>query len=173
MGSPYAERGAITDEAIAILKELWTKEDPSFAGKYYRFSDMPFSPKPLQKPHIPVLIGGNSRAAIRRAVRLGNGWHPFAISLETLLEGMHSLREYAQQAGRDMAEIPVSVSLPLGTPTPRGDALGTEPHAIVDKIQAFASVGVQLLVITGNTGNIAETLPAMDMLARDVLPVFQ
>jgi probable F420-dependent oxidoreductase len=173
MGSPYAERGAITDEAIAILKELWTKEAPSFAGKYYRFSDMPFSPKPLQKPHIPVLIGGNSPAAIRRAVRLGNGWHPFAISLETLLEGMHSLREYAQQAGRDMAEIPVSVSLPLGNPTPRGDALGTDAKEIVEKIQAFASVGVQLLVITGNTGNIAETLPAMDMLAREVLPVFQ
>jgi hypothetical protein len=72
-----------------------------------------------------------------------------------------------------MAEIPVSVSLSLWTPTPRGDALGTEPPAIVDKIQAFASVGVQLLVITGNTGNIAETLPAMDMLAREVLPVFQ
>ena len=173
MGSPYAERGAITDEAIAILKELWTKEDPSFAGKYYRFSDMPFSPKPLQKPHIPVFIGGNSPAAIRRAVRLGNGWHPFAISLETLLEGMHSLREYAQQAGRDMAEIPVSVSLPLGNPTPRGDALGTDAKEIVEKIQAFASVGVQLLVITGNPGNIAETLPAMDMLAREVLPVFQ
>jgi hypothetical protein len=110
---------------------------------------------------------------MRRAVRLGNGWHPFAISVETLREGIHSLREYAQQAGREMAEIPVSVSLPLGTPTPRGDALGTESRAIVDKIQAFASVGVQLLIITGNTGNIAETLPAMDMLAREVLPVFQ
>ena len=60
MGSPYAERGAITDEAIAIMKELWTKEEPSFAGKYYRFSDMPFSPKPLQKPHIPMLIGGTA-----------------------------------------------------------------------------------------------------------------
>ena len=51
--------------------------------------------------------------------------------------------------------------------------MGTEPHAIVDKIQAFASIGVQLLVITGHTGNIAETLPAMDMLAREVLPVVQ
>jgi probable F420-dependent oxidoreductase len=173
MGSPYAERGAITDEAIAIMKALWTQEDPSFAGKYHRFSDMPFSPKPLQKPHIPVVIGGNSRAAMRRAVRLGNGWHPFAISVETLREGMHSLREYAQQAGRDMAEIPVSVSLPLGNPTPRGEALGTDAKEIIEKIQAFASVGVQLLVITGNTGNIAQTLPAMDMLAREVLPIFQ
>jgi len=173
MGSPYAERGAITDEAIAIMKELWTQKDPRFAKKYYRFSDMSFSPKPLQKPYIPLLIGGNSHAAMRRAVRLGNGWHPFAISLETLREGIHYIRKYAQQAGRDVAEIPASVSLPLGNPTPRGDALGTEPRAIVDKIQAFASLGVQMLVITGNTGTMAETFPVMDMLAQEVLPVFQ
>ena len=172
MGSPYAERGAITDEAIAIMKELWTQEAPRYQGKYHHFSDMPFSPKPLQKPHIPLLIGGNSHAAMRRAVRLGNGWHPFAISLETLREGIHYLRAYAQHAGREVAEIPVSVSLPLGNPTPRGDALGTESRAIVDKIQAFASLGVQMLVITGNSGNIAQTLSAMDMLAREVLPVF-
>jgi probable F420-dependent oxidoreductase len=76
MGSPDAERGAISDEAIAVMKALWTQEDPSFAGKYARFSGMPLAPKPLQQPHIPVLIGGNSRAAIRRAVRLGDGWHP-------------------------------------------------------------------------------------------------
>jgi alkanesulfonate monooxygenase SsuD/methylene tetrahydromethanopterin reductase-like flavin-dependent oxidoreductase (luciferase family) len=82
-------------------------------GKYHRFSGMPFSPKPLQKPHIPILIGGNSRAAIRRAVRLGNGWHPFAISLETLRQGIHYLREHAQHSGRDMTEIPVSFSRPL------------------------------------------------------------
>src|SRR5438874_13602510 len=103
---------------------------------------------------------------MRRAVRVGNGWHPFAISVETLREGIHSLREYAQQAGREVAEIPVSVSPPLGNPTPRGAALGTEPRATVDTIQAFASVGVQLLVITCNTGNMAETLAAMHMLAR-------
>ena len=173
LGSPYAERGAITDEAIAIMKELWTQEEPRFAGKYYCFSSMPFSPKPLQQPHIPILIGGNSRAAIRRAVRLGNGWHPFAISLETLRQGIHYLREHAQHSGRDVTEIPVSFSIPLGNPTARGEALGSEPQAIVEKIQAFASMGVQTLVITGNTGNIAETLPAMDMLAREVLPAFQ
>jgi hypothetical protein len=63
--------------------------------------------------------------------------------------------------------------MPLGNPTPRGDALGTEPRAIVEKLQAFASVGVQTLVVTGNTGNIAETLPALNMLAREILPVFQ
>ena len=151
---------------------MWTQDEAVFEGKYYQVRGAINQPKGVQKPHIPLLIGGNSRAAIRRAVRLGNGWHPFAISVETLRAGIHSLREYAQQAGRDVAEIPVSVSLPLGTPTPRGDALGTESRAIVDKIQAFASLGVQMLVITGNSGNIAQTLSAMDMLAREVLPMF-
>jgi probable F420-dependent oxidoreductase len=173
LGSPYAERGAITDEAIAIMKELWTQDDPRFAGKYYRFSGMPFSPKPLQQPHIPLLIGGNSRAAIRRAVRLGDGWHPFALSPEALRQGIGYLWEQAQVIGRDVAEVPVSVSLPLGRPTARGDALGTDPGAIVRKAQAFASIGVQTLVIPGHTGDMAEILPAMDMLAREVLPVFQ
>jgi probable F420-dependent oxidoreductase len=172
MGSPYGERGAITDEAIAIMKELWMKEEPSFSGKYHRFSGMPFSPKPLQKPHIPILIGGNSRAAIRRAVRLGNGWHPFAISPEAVGEGINYLREHALRAGREVAEIPVSVSLPLGSPTPRGNALGTDPQAMVEQIEAFATIGVQTLVITGNTGNLAEFSPALDRLAREVLPVF-
>jgi len=119
------------------------------------------------------LIGGNSRAAIRRAVRLGNGWHPFALAPEALRHGIGYLREQAQVAGRDVVEIPVSVSLPLGLPTARGDALGIDPGAIVQKAQAFASLGVQTLVIPGHTGDMAEILPAMDMLAREVLPVFQ
>jgi probable F420-dependent oxidoreductase len=173
MGSPYAERGAITDEAIAIMKELWTQDDPRFAGKYYRFSGMPFSPKPLQKPHIPLLIGGNSRAAIRRAVRMGNGWHPFALSPEALRQGIDYLREQAQVVGRDVVEIPVSVSLPLGLPTARGDALGTDPAAIVQKVQAFASLGVQMVVIPGHTANLPEIFSEMDMLAGEVLPAFQ
>jgi probable F420-dependent oxidoreductase len=173
MGSPYAERGAITDEAIAVMKELWTKDDPSFAGKYHRFSGMPFSPKPLQRPHIPVLIGGNSRAAIRRAVRLGNGWHPLAVSPEMLRQGIHDLQEQAQAVGRDVSEIPVSLSMPLGPSGASRVALGTVPGEIVRNIQAYADVGVQLLTISGHTDQMAEILPAMDMLAREVLPVFR
>jgi probable F420-dependent oxidoreductase len=63
MGSPYAERGAITDETIAILKRLWTEDEPSHQGKRYQFNGMKFSPKPVQKPHIPLIIGGVRRPA--------------------------------------------------------------------------------------------------------------
>jgi probable F420-dependent oxidoreductase len=173
MGSPYAERGAMTDEAIAVMKELWTQADPSFAGKYYRFSGMPFSPKPLQRPSIPVLIGGNSRAAIRRAVRLGNGWHPLAASPEALRQGIHDLQAQAQAAGRDVAEIPVSLSIPLGPSTTHRAALGTTPSDIIQTIQAYAALGVQMLAVSGQTDQMAELLAAMDLLAREVLPVVQ
>ena len=173
MGSPYAERGAITDEALAVMKALWTQDVPHFAGTYHRFSGMPFSPKPLQKPSIPLLIGGNSRAAIRRAVRLGNGWHPTALSPEELSQGLHYLREHAQAVGREVAEIPLSISLQLRAATARGYALGTEPEEVVQKVQTFASLGVQRMLITTNTGNMAEILLAMDMLARRVLPAVQ
>jgi probable F420-dependent oxidoreductase len=173
MGSPYAERGAITDEAIAVMKALWTQDDPRFAGTYSRFSGLPFSPKPLQRPHIPVLIGGNSRAAIRRAVRLGNGWHPLAVSPERLAEAIHDLQAQAQAAGRAISEIPVSLSIPVGSSSAQQAALGTEPGEIIRTIQAYADVGVQRLAISGQTAPPAELLRAMDLLARAVLPAFQ
>jgi hypothetical protein len=127
----------------------------------------------LQRPHIPVLIGGNSRAAMRRAVRLGNGWHPLAVSPEELRRGIRDLQEQAQVAGRDIAEIPVSLSMPLGPSGARRVALGTTPSEIIRNIQAYADVGVQMLTISGHTDQMGEILPAMDMLAREVLPVFR
>ena len=60
----------------SAFRELWTSESPSFNGKYCNFSDMIFLPKPVQKPTIPIWIGGHSKAALRRAGELGDGWHP-------------------------------------------------------------------------------------------------
>ncbi len=89
MGSPYAERGAFADESIAVMRALWSQDDPKFAGKYYQFDGMKFSPKPRQTP-IPIVIGGVSRAAIRRAARLGDGWQPLGLSPEALGRGSRS-----------------------------------------------------------------------------------
>src|SRR6267142_1834219 len=72
MGVPFKERGAFTDEAIDVMRTLWSQDLPRFDGRYSRFAGMPFSPKPVQKP-IPIVIGGVSHAAIRRAARTGDG----------------------------------------------------------------------------------------------------
>ena len=73
---PYDERGAVGDEYIRAFKELWTSDNPSFEGKYCRFSNITFLPKPVQRPHPPIWIGGESPPALRRAARLGDAWYP-------------------------------------------------------------------------------------------------
>ena len=174
MGSPFADRGAISDEAIAVMKELWTKEDPSFQGKYHRFSGMKFTPKPVQKPHIPIVIGGTSRAAIRRAARSGTTWHPTALAPEALAEGMDYLKEQAVKAGRDPSEISVSVSAAIGsTQNHNRYSLGEEPEEILERSQKYQEMGLERLLISPNTRDQSQLRPIMEMLAEVVIPVVQ
>ncbi len=73
---PYAERGAVTDEYVQAFRELWARDDPRFAGKYVQFENITFAPKPVQRPHPPIWVGGESGPALRRTARLGDGWYP-------------------------------------------------------------------------------------------------
>ena len=73
---PFEERGAVTDEYLRIFKELWTNDDPSFNGKYCNFSGINFLPKPVQKPHPPILLGGETMYSLRRVVDFCDGWIP-------------------------------------------------------------------------------------------------
>ena len=180
MGASLAERGSMSDEAIAIMKELWTQEDPSFQGSYHSFSGMKFSPKPLQKPHMPLLIGGLSHSAIRRAARVGDGWHASTVSAEELTQGVGYLQECARAAGRDVSEIPVSVRLDMGISSATSNtygrsrySLGADAEEITRNSQAFERLGVETIVIAPTTGDTGETLAALEMLTRDVLPAFQ
>ena len=174
MGSSFADRGAISDEAIAVMKERWTKEDPSFQGKYHRFSGMKFTPKPVQKPHIPIVIGGTSRAAIRRAARSGTTWHPTALAPQALAEGMDYLKEQAVKAGRDPSEISVSVSAAIGsTPNHNRYSLGEDPEEILERSQTYQEMGLERLLISPNTRDQSQLRPIMEMLAEVVIPVVQ
>jgi alkanesulfonate monooxygenase SsuD/methylene tetrahydromethanopterin reductase-like flavin-dependent oxidoreductase (luciferase family) len=166
MGSAFKERGASTDEAIAVMRTLWSDEDPRFDGRYSRFAGMKFSPKPLQKPSIPVVIGGVSRAAIRRAGWLGDGWQPLGLSPDALGQGIAALREEARAAGRDVAKIPVSIALSLAASRPGRHALGIEPGEIAANAKAFAALGVETLVVSANTSDPREARSAMEMVAR-------
>ena len=87
LGSDYATRGAYANEAIQVLRELWTADDPAFAGRFFNFAGVRFSPSPLQPGGVPILVGGGSRAALGRCARLGglgDGWHPIGGSVATV-----------------------------------------------------------------------------------------
>ena len=89
---PFAERGAVTDEYLAAFRALWTEDKPRFEGRYVRFADVIFSPKPTQKPHPPLWIGGESEPALSRAARLGDGWYPIAVNPRHPLDTLQRYR---------------------------------------------------------------------------------
>ncbi|SHL07720.1 probable F420-dependent oxidoreductase, Rv2161c family [Pseudonocardia thermophila] len=101
LGYPFAERGAITDEYLAALVELWTSDDPSFAGRYVSFSDVCFAPRPLQRPHPPILVGGTGPRVVQRIALHGDGWLPMAIDRAEALRVFDRIRREVRAAGRD------------------------------------------------------------------------
>ena len=169
MGSPFPERGKVSDEAIAVMRTLWSQEDPRFDGAYSRFDGMKFSPKPAQRPSIPIVIGGVSPAAIRRAARLGDGWQPLGLSPEALAQGIATLHEEVRARGRKLTDVPVSIALSLGAPARRRHSLGADPGEILENAKACAALGVDTLVISATTSDPREARTALEMIAREVL----
>ncbi len=110
--TPFAARGAVTDEYIRAFRTLWTEEAPRLDGDWVKFDDVLFEPKPVQKPHPPIWVGGESGPALRRAARLGDAWYPIGSNNRHLLDtlpryraGIARLRRFAAEAGRDPAEV--------------------------------------------------------------------
>ncbi|MCO6417139.1 TIGR03619 family F420-dependent LLM class oxidoreductase [Siccirubricoccus sp. KC 17139] len=112
--TPFAERGAVTDEYLDAFRLLWTQEKPAIAGKYVRYQDLVFDPKPVQRPHPPIWVGGESGPSMRRAARVSDAWYPIGSNNAHLLDtlprleaGIAKLRKLAAAAGRDPASVGV------------------------------------------------------------------
>ena len=151
---PFKERGAMTDEYLRAMQELWTRPDPTFNGTYTQFSGLVFEPKPVQKPHPPIWVGGHSKAALRRTAEFGAAWHPINRPVEELRAGQAEIARLCHARGR--ATVPaltlrndVRISRP-GETAPKsahaGRVLAGAPTALVEQIGELAAVGVEHLV---------------------------
>jgi probable F420-dependent oxidoreductase len=109
MGGDFDHRWTQTRESILAMKELWTKPEAEYHGKYYDFPPVRSNPKPAQKPHPPVLLGGDAPRVLERIVGWGDGWLPNRVTPEQLRERRATLDRLAREAGRDPAAITVSV----------------------------------------------------------------
>ena len=181
LGIPMRGRGAWTNDCIRMMKELWTNPMPSYHSRRWNFSGSYFSPKPVQKPHVPLWVGGSSPAALRRAATLGDGWHPSGISPEEFTIGRQEIGELAAKAGRDANQMNMSIRLEVDVPgddsVSRGNAQrtsfpGDDPQRIATGIEAFQNVGAEHAVISLNTGNVANLKRQMEVIAKDVIPQF-
>lgn len=107
MGGDFAHRWTQTREAILAMKQLWTTEESEYHGKYYNFPPVISFPKPAQRPHPPVLLGGSSKHVFKRIIEWGDGWVPTIGSAEQIRRGRETLNDLAAAVGRDPKAIPV------------------------------------------------------------------
>jgi probable F420-dependent oxidoreductase len=182
LNSPYRERGARTDEYLKIIKTLWTQEQPEFHGRFFDFSDLRCEPRPVQKPHPPIWIGGESAAAMRRVVRLGDAWFPGtnnpAHRLDTtarLGAAIDQLRSLAKQAGRDPAKIdlacsiqwPVAWSADKATDGSRRLFTGNAADMASD-VAALEKIGVRHVALHFAAGTVEETCARIERFGQDL-----
>jgi len=154
LGVPFESRGARTDEYVAAMRALWNDDPATFKGEFVAFERCHSNPKPVQPGGIPIVIGGHSQAAARRAGRLGNGFFPGRYRDEELRPLLETMRSSATEAGRDPAAIEITA----------GGALD------LDGVKRFADLGVSRIVIPplgfdletlkGTIGNFADSVMA-------------
>src|SRR5262249_44690843 len=148
----YEERGPVTDEYIRILRALWEEDEPHFEGRYFSFRDVRLDPRPVQQPTPPIWVGGNTRASIRRAVRLGDGWMPWNAGLgeiKTLLDYARSLPETAERTRPLAVVAPVNGAVSFEAPqgaarkpfSGRADDIAEDIHAYLEAGATGLQVG--------------------------------
>lgn len=157
MGGDFPHRWTQTREAILAMKELWTQDEAEYHGTYYDFPPVRSFPKPAQKPHPPIYLGGKARNAFNRIVAWGDGWMPNRTSAEEIRQGRHRLTELAEQAGRDPNSIAIL-------------AFGHAGHfKSRDQVQELQEAGANRVTLwleqTEGDGALAE----MEAIARQVV----
>jgi probable F420-dependent oxidoreductase len=158
VGVPYRQRGRRTDEAIAMLISLCGEDGADFL------------PKPVQRPHPPLWIGGRSGAAVRRAARFGDAWHPSHLTVDELRRQIPELRVECERAGRPADEVTVTTRRKLvRTPTDDGRVLQGDAGAIAATVAELEQVGVSHLIVELPGSTERELLEHLDWFGREVL----
>jgi probable F420-dependent oxidoreductase len=186
LGSPpYDKRGAASNEYITAFRALWTQAAPAYDGEFVKFRDILFEPKPVQKPHPPIWIGGEGTAARRRAGRLGDGWYPTIRNPSEPLDtatafaaALADVRRSAEVAGRDPTALDVAMFVPgysLGAEQKdrqgRRAAFTGSAHAIAEDARAYRAAGARHIVIGLESSNLQDHLDRVEGFAREIVPL--
>ncbi len=139
---PFEQRGARTDEYVEVMRSLWRDEVSSYEGSHYALPACRMFPKPVQSPHPPVYVGGESEVALRRVARLGDGWHGFNHTPQSAADCVARLERALAGAGRSRADVDVTVCSYLQP---------VEPALL----PAYRDAGVDQLVLTAFAGDPA------------------
>lgn len=165
LGAPFRARGRQADEILRVFKELWTADNPSFEGEFFRFRDIGFAPKPVQKPHPPIWVGGDSPGAFRRVVNLGDGWHATSKSPAELRQALIRLRAAADAARRPFETIELSLRFGL-----RDDLLAQGPQAVIEHLVEYKRLGLRHVVLEFRRDDPGRMLEILELVAGTIRP---
>jgi probable F420-dependent oxidoreductase len=154
MGGTFAHRWSQTREAIEAMQALWANEAAEYHGTYYDFPLVRSFPRPMQRPHPPILLGGSATQVFQRTVAYGNGWMPTRSTPETIKQGRAVLNELATHAGRD----PKSITI-LAYIAPRDRAA----------LQALGEAGADAAAVMLHSASKAAALAELEQLAQQTL----
>ena len=185
LGAPsFDQRGQVTDEYLEAFKILWAEDDPVFEGDFVRFRNISFLPKPVQKPHPPIWVGGESGPALRRTARYGDTWYPIGNnprfplgSIDRFAERVKRLGEIAAEEDRDPASISLvycalwfdehkTLTLDDGS----RHLLSGSVEQIVEDVGALAETGVQGLMLNFQRDTLEQSLDSMQHFADVIRP---
>ena len=174
LGREFHNRGARTDEALRLMQALWGRDPVTFKGKYYSVENAYFSPKPAQRPAPPIWVAGNSEAALRRAARFGDAWHPARLSFATLQRSLAKLDACLEREGRQPGSVEVAVKCPVvfQSGPPREDQAPTcgRVDDIVAAFKRYRELGVAHFVLDVIPETLSQALDTMDRFAQEVRP---
>jgi probable F420-dependent oxidoreductase len=156
-GTPFARRWRVLRERVEAMQAIWTQEEASYDGEFVQFERIISYPKPVQKPHPPILFGGATPQGRQRVVTYCDGWIPIDVLIDDLPAAITDLRRRAAAAGRDAATIPVSVFA------------FTVPST--DYLKRYQDMGVTRLVLV-SPRRLADALPFLDRMAA-LIPTVQ
>jgi probable F420-dependent oxidoreductase len=165
LGAPFHARGRHADEALRAFKALWTQDDPKLDGELIRFRDIGFAPKPVQKPHPPIWVGGDSPGAFRRVVTLGDGWHATSKTPAQMNEAIERLRTVADAAGRRFDTIELSLRYTL-----RDDLIAQGKQAVIDELAQYERLGLGHILCEFRRDDLARMVEILDFVTSEVRP---
>lgn len=154
-GMPFDHKGKRAEEAIALMKALWSMERAQFRGRFFSIDGVRAEPRPIQKPYPPIIFGGKSTYAFSRTARLGDGWFGYGLDLEATANCISGIRAACNEHGRSFDQIEISI-------TPKAEL-------DLDLARQYAALGVKRLIISPRARDVNEMLRVVERAGRELI----